>query len=93
MSSRKTERRGQESCKDTVKASTLNPEETDEKQKERVQRYENLGNEPFSEERSAEISMDPVLQARARLCDGKVDGPKRENCERNAEATTVGKSL
>ena len=71
----------------------LDLEETDEKQKERVQRYENLGNEQFSQERIAEISVELVLQARARLCDGNVNGPKRQNCERNAEATTVGKSL
>ena len=67
-------------------------EEKDEKQKERIQRYENFGNEHFSQERIAEISMDLVPQARARLCDGNVNGSTGQTCERNAEAITAGKS-
>ena len=51
-------------------------EETDEKQKERIQGDEHLGNEHFSERRIAEISVDLVLQPRARLCNNKVDGLK-----------------
>ena len=52
----------------------MDPEETEEKQRERIQRCGKLGNEQFLEERIAEISVDPVLQTRSRLCDGKVDG-------------------
>ena len=32
--------------------------------------------EQLSEGREAEISVDPVLQTRARLCEGKVNGPR-----------------
>ena len=51
-------------------------DETNEKQKERIQRCEHLGNEHFSRGRIAEISVDVVLQARARLCDNIVGGLK-----------------
>ena len=68
-------------------------EETDEKQKERNQRYERLGNEHFSEGRIAEISVDFVLEAKSRLCDNEVDGPKDKFCEQDAEAITTGKSV
>ena len=53
----------------------MDPEGTEEQQRERIQRCGKLGNEQFLEERIAEISVDSVLQTRSRLCDGKVDGP------------------
>ena len=53
----------------------MDPEETEEQQRERIQRCVKLGNEQLLEERIAEISVDSVLQTRSRLCDGKVDGP------------------
>ena len=46
-------------------AVSVESEETDENQRERIQRCDNLGNEHFSEGRVAEISVDLVLQARA----------------------------
>ena len=70
----------------------VDPEETDEQQQERIHKYETLGNVQLSEGRMLEVSVDLVLQARARLCEGKVNGP-RDNCERDAEATTAGQSL
>ena len=50
----------------------VDSEDTDEKQRERIQRYEKLG----KEQRIAEISVDLVLHARARFCDDQVDGPR-----------------
>ena len=56
----------------------VDQEETNEVQKDRIQRYEKLRNEHFSEGRNVEISVDVVLRARARSCDSKVHGPKEK---------------
>ena len=67
-------------------------EETDEKQKERNQRDEHLGNEHFMEGTLAEISAGFLLQARARMCDSKVDSPKDKIVSEMRKRLALGKS-
>ena len=52
-------------------------EETKEAQESRIEYFKKKGNQQFTEEgRKAEITVDLVLQARAKLSDNKVNGPE-----------------
>ena len=52
-------------------------EETKEAQESRIEHFKKKGNQQFTEEgRNAEIKVDLVLQARAKLSDNKVNGPE-----------------
>ena len=52
-------------------------EETQEAQESRIVYFKKKGNQQFTEEgRSAELTVDLVLQARAKLSDNKVNGPE-----------------
>ena len=52
-------------------------EETKEAQESRIENFKKKGNQHFTEEgRNAEITVDLVLQARAKLSDDKVNGPE-----------------
>ena len=52
-------------------------EETKEAQESRIEYFRKKGNQQFTEEgRNAEITVDLVLQARAKFSDDKVNGPE-----------------
>ena len=52
-------------------------EETKEEQENRIENFWKKGNQQFTEEgRNAEITVDLVLQARAKLSENKVNGPE-----------------
>ena len=71
----------------------VDPEETDEKQKERMQKYEILGNEHFSEGKKSEVSVDLVLHPRHRLCEGEVNGPRYKIVSEMLKRLPLAKSL
>ena len=52
-------------------------EETKEAQESRIEHFKKKGNQQFTAEgRNAEIKVDLVLQAKAKLSDNKVNGPE-----------------
>ena len=60
-----------------MKKCTADQEETKEAQESRIENFKKKGNQHFTEEgRNAEITVDLVLQARAKLSDDKVNGPE-----------------
>ena len=60
-----------------MKRCTPTWEETKVIQKKRIEYSWKKGNLQFTEDgRNAEITVDLVLQARARMCDNKVNGPE-----------------
>ena len=55
----------------------VDPEETIEEQEKRVMKYNEVGDRHFTEEGSvADISIDLVVQARAKISENKVNGPE-----------------
>ena len=52
-------------------------EETNEVQEDRIECFKKKGDQQFTEDgRNAEITVDLVLQAKARMSDNKVNGPE-----------------
>ena len=55
----------------------VDPEETIEGQEQRIEKYKREGDKDFTEHgRTAEITIDFVLQARAKMSEDKVNGPE-----------------
>ena len=67
---------GKESCNDTEEVYT-DHEETREVQENRIEYFKKKGDQQFTVDgRKAEITVDLVLQARAKIADNKVNGPE-----------------
>ena len=63
----------QRHCKEVY----VDQEETQDAQEGRIEYFKKKGNQQITEEgRNAEITIDLVLQARAKMSDNKVNGPK-----------------
>ena len=74
--SRMTEKKDKESCRGTVKRCILIMEEPREVQDKRIEYFKKNGDQKFTDEgRKAEITVDLVLQSRARMSENKVNGP------------------
>ena len=75
--SRKTEEPGKKELQRHCVEGYVDIEETIEEQEKRILRYKEDGDRHFAEEgRVAEITIDLVLPARAKVAENKVNGPE-----------------
>ena len=76
--SRKTEKNGKESCRrGTVKRCTLIGKKTREVQEKKIEYFKKKGDRQFTMDgRQAEVTVDLVLRAWAKMSDNKISGPK-----------------
>ena len=74
--SQRTEQTGKKSCRGTVKKCTLTRRRREKCKKTELNTSKRKGDQQFTVDgRTAEITVDLLLQARAQMCDSKLNGP------------------